>query len=275
MLTRDCLSKKKVLVTGGGTGIGKTIGRKVIELGGELVICGRRTEILQATAAEFDALGKSKTRVLTCDLRVADEVHRMMDALWEDGPPDVVVSNAAGTIMARSETLSARAADAVLQVSLHGAMYLSLEAGRRWIDKGHPGLLMYTLAAGYERGRPFMVPLTVAKGGLQTLIQSLAVEWGRHGIRTIGVSPGYFPTPGADARLQAGRSSDPAASIPLGRVGSHAELGEFYAFFMSDAANYVTGQVVTIDGGRSLRTSGIEDLFDWSEDQWNALRPRK
>lgn len=199
----------------------------------------------------------------------------MMDQLWSDGPPDVVMNNAAGTMLSNTEKLSARAVDAVLRVSLNGAIYVSLEAGRRWIAEGRPGLLMYTLAAGFENGRPFMVPLTVAKGGLLTLLRSLAVEWGRHGIRTVGVAPGNFPTPGAAAKLRGGRDVDPADDIPIGRVGEHRELANLCAFLMSDLASYINGEAITIDGGKGLRTNGVEDLFTWDDDRWQSLRPSK
>jgi NAD(P)-dependent dehydrogenase (short-subunit alcohol dehydrogenase family) len=247
----------------------------VVELGGELLICGRRLEVLEQAAAEFDALGRKKTRALACDIRVSEAVTQMMDAAWADGPVDIVINNAAGTMLAQTETLSARAIDAVLQVSLHGAMYVSLEAGKRWIAAERPGTLMYTLAGGAEDGRPFMVPLTVAKGGLITLLRSLAVEWGRKKIRTVGIAPGNFPTPGASAKLQTGRAGDPAQEIPLGRVGEHGELADLYAFLMSDLASFITGEVITIDGGKGLRTNGVDDLFQWSPQQWEALRPKK
>jgi NAD(P)-dependent dehydrogenase (short-subunit alcohol dehydrogenase family) len=275
MFNEDLLAGKRVLVTGGGTGLGKAVGRRVVELGGELTICGRRLEVLQDAATEFDAIGRLPTRAIACDIREPEAVTQMMDAAWADGPMDVVINNAAGTMLARTETLSPRAIDAVLRVSLQGALYVSLEAGKRWIAAVHPGTLMYTLASGVEDGRPFMVPLTVAKGGLVTLLRSLAVEWGRHKIRTVGVAPGNFPTPGAAAKLQAGRSGDPALDIPLGRVGEHRELAHLYAFLMSDLAAFITGEVITIDGGKGLRTHGVDDLFTWSPQQWDALRPKK
>jgi NAD(P)-dependent dehydrogenase (short-subunit alcohol dehydrogenase family) len=275
MFSEDMLAGKRVLVTGGGTGLGKSIGRRAVELGADLIICGRRQDMLQQAVAEFDALGRKKARAISCDIREADQVAQMMDQAWAEGPLDVLVNNAAGTILSRTETLSARAIDAVLRVSLHGAIYATLEAGRRWIADGHHGVLMYTLASGFEDGRPFMVPLTVAKGGLLTLLRSLAVEWGRHGIRTVGVAPGNFPTPGSATRLQAGRSADPALEIPLSRVGEHQELADLYAFLMSDLASYLNGEVITIDGGKGLRTNGVDDLFGWSSAQWDALRPKK
>lgn len=271
----EMLAGKRVLVTGGGTGLGKSIARRAVQLGAQVTLCGRRADVLQQAVDEFNALGRARSAAITCDIREPEQVAQMMDGLWSDGPLDVLVNNAAGTMLARSETLSARAVDAVLRVSLNGAIYTTLEAGRRWIESGRKGVLLYTLASGFEDGRPFMVPLTVAKGGLQTLIRSLAVEWGRHGIRTMGVAPGNFPTPGAAARLQAGRNADPARDIPLGRVGEHGELADLYAFLMSDLASYLSGEVITIDGAKGLRTNGVEDLFSWSEEQWAALRPKK
>lgn len=275
MFQPDLLQGKRVLVTGGGTGLGKSIARRAVELGAHVTLCGRRLEVLQQAAQEFAAAGGHPVKAIACDVREPDQVAAMMDTVWTDGPLDVLMNNAAGTMLARTETLSARAVDAVLRVSLNGAIYTTLEAGRRWIEGRHPGVLLYTLASGFKDGRPFMVPLTVAKGGLLTLLRSLAVEWGRHGIRTAGIAPGNFPTPGSAARLQAGRTADPARDIPLGRVGEHRELADLCAFLMSDLASYINGEVITIDGGKGLRTNGVEDLFSWSGEQWDALRPKK
>jgi NAD(P)-dependent dehydrogenase (short-subunit alcohol dehydrogenase family) len=199
----------------------------------------------------------------------------MMTQIWAGGPLDVLVNNAAGTMLARTETLSARAFDAVLSVSLHGAIHTTLGAGKRWIAGGHAGTVLFIMASGIERGRPFMVPLTVAKGALLTLMRSLAVEWGPRGIRLVGVAPGNFPTPGAAARLQVGRGGDPAQGIPLGRVGLHQELADLCGFLISDHAAYISGEMITIDGAKGLRTNGVEDLFGWSPEQWDALRLKK
>jgi NAD(P)-dependent dehydrogenase (short-subunit alcohol dehydrogenase family) len=269
------LRGKRVLVTGGGTGLGRSIARRAAELGADVTICGRRMEVLQQAADDWTSAGGKPMRPLACDIREPEQVASMMDAVWAEGPLDVLMNNAAGTMLAPTETLSARAVDAVLRVSLNGALYTTLEAGRRWIEGRHGGVLLYTLASGFEDGRPFMVPLTVAKGGLVTLLRSLAVEWGRHGIRTAGVAPGNFPTPGAAAKLQAGRGADPARDIPLGRVGEHRELADLCAFLMSDLAAYINGEVITIDGGKGLRSNGVEDLFAWGPEQWAALRPKK
>lgn len=275
MFNNDLLLGKRVLITGGGTGLGKSVARRAVELGAQVTLCGRRAEVLQAAATELDVIGREPTLTAACDIRDAAAVTQMMDQVWSAGAPDVVINNAAGTMLSPTEALSARAVDAVLQTSLMGAFYVTLEAGRRWIGSGRPGTLMFTLAAGFEDGRPFMVPLTVAKGGLAAMLRSLAVEWGRYGIRTVGVAPGNFPTPGAAAKLQTGRTRDPAEDIPLGRVGEHVELANLYAYLMSDLASFVTGEVITIDGGKGLRTNGVDDLFQWTPAQWEALRPKR
>ncbi|WP_295374312.1 SDR family oxidoreductase [uncultured Pseudacidovorax sp.] len=275
MFNEDLLSGKRVLVTGGGSGLGKAIAARAVRLGAQVTLCGRRLEVLQSAAAEFDAFGRHPVQAIACDLREAPQVNDMMEQVFAQGGLDVLVNNAAGTILSPTQRLSARAVDAVLRTSLNGALYATLEAGRRWIDLGRPGVLMYTLAAGFEDGRPFMVPLTVAKGGLHALLRSLAVEWGPHGIRTIGVAPGNFPTPGAAARLARDRAVDPVAETPLGRVGRQEELADLYAFLMSDLAGFITGEVVTIDGGKGLRTNGVDDLFAWAPAQWDALRPTR
>jgi NAD(P)-dependent dehydrogenase (short-subunit alcohol dehydrogenase family) len=275
MLDPHLLQAKRVLITGGGTGLGKSIAMRATELGAQVILCGRRSEVLQATAEALNALGRAPARTAACDIRDAHAVAQMMDAVWSEGAPDVVINNAAGTMLSPTEALSARAVDAVLQTALVGAFYVTLEAGRRWIAASRPGTLMYTLAAGFEDGRPFMVPLTVAKGGLAVLLRSLALEWGRHGIRTVGVAPGNFPTPGAAAKLQTGRAKDPAEDIPLGRVGQHVELANLYAYLMSDLAAFMTGEIITFDGGKGLRTHGVDDLFQWTPAQWEALRPKR
>jgi NAD(P)-dependent dehydrogenase (short-subunit alcohol dehydrogenase family) len=275
MFNEHMLAQKRILITGGGTGLGKAIGRRAVELGAELIICGRRLEVLQQAAAELSAPGRKPVKIFQCDIREADAVARMMDEIWSEGPLDVLINNAAGTMLARTETLSSRAFDAVLRVSLNGAVYNTLEVGRRWIDTGHPGVVLFITASGVERGRPFMVPLTVAKGALLTLLRSLAVEWGPKGIRLLGVAPGSFPTPGAAAKLQAGRSKDPVLANPLTRSGRHEELADLCSFLVSDRAAYITGEMITIDGGKGLRGQDMDDLFSWSQDQWDAIRPAK
>ena len=277
MFVSDLLAGKRILVTGGGTGLGAAMARRFAELGARIVICGRRPEPLEATAVNLlEELG-AEVEVHRCDLRVPDEVAGMMDAVWANGPLDVLVNNAAATFIARSEKLSARAADAIIAPTLHGALYCTLEAGRRWIEAGRPGTVLSILSTSTITGRAFTMPSAVAKSGVLAMTKSLAVEWGRHGIRLVAIAPGPFPTPGATGQLGAGKREGRFAGdrIPLGRVGEHAELANLASYLVSDQAGYVTGEMVTIDGGGHLRTSGAEDLLAWTDEDWDAARPAR
>lgn len=275
MFPETLLAGKRVLITGGGTGLGLQVAKHAARYGAELLLSGRRAEVLDAAAASLRETG-AKVETYPCDIRQAEAVAETMDRIWSTGQLDVLVNNAAGAIMAPAETLSSRAFDAVLQVTLHGTAYCTLEVGKRWIADGRPGTILFTIASGVESGRAFTSSLTVAKGGVLTLMRCLAVEWGRHQIRCVGVSPGFFPTEGAAERLHAGsRSTSALNSIPLGRPGRGEELGDLYAFLMSDRANYINGEMITIDGGRSLKGQDVDEFFSWSSDKWASLRARR
>jgi len=272
MFEKGLLKHKRILVTGGGSGLGAAMGRRFLELGAELVICGRRREMLEATAAEMRSAG-GKVSVIVCDIRDGAAVDAMMADIWREAPLDVLVNNAAATFVARTEQLSFRAADAILAPTLHGAMYCTIAAGKRWIDGRHNGVVLSILSTSTITGRAFTVPSAMAKSALLAMTRSLAVEWGGKGIRTVAIAPGAFPTPGASSQLRPeGRDSGWAARNPLGRVGEHRELADLASYLISDAAGYINGEMVVQDGGAHLRSSGAEDLLQWNEAQWNALR---
>lgn len=275
MFAADLLAGKRILVTGGGTGLGAAMARRFAELGARIVICGRRLEVLDATAARLREEVRADVATHACDLRDPDAVETMLDRAWAEGPVDVLVNNAAATFIARSERLSARAADAVLGPTLHGALYCTLGAGRRWIDAGRPGCVLSILSTSTITGRAFTMPSAVAKSGVLAMTRSLAVEWGGK-VRLVAIAPGPFPTPGASGQLMQGAraSADPAARVPSGRVGEHGELANLAAYLVSDHAAYINGEMVTIDGGAHLRTSGAEDLLQWSAQDWDAIRRR-
>lgn len=277
MFVSDLLAGKRILVTGGGTGLGAAMAERFAALGADLVLCGRRPEPLADTAQRIGAATGREVETHRCDLRVPDAVSAMMDAVWAGGPLDVLVNNAAATFIARSERLSARAADSVIAPTLHGALYCTLEAGRRWIDARHPGTVLSILSTSTLTGRAFTMPSAVAKSGVLAMTKSLAVEWGRHGIRLVAIAPGPFPTPGATGQLGAGKREGRFAGdrIPLARVGEHAELANLASYLVSDQAGYITGEMITIDGGGHLRTSGAEDLLAWTDADWDAARPPK
>src|ERR1700742_855536 len=273
MFEKGLRKGKRLLVTGGGSGLGAAMGRRFLELGAELVICGRRLELLEVTAADMRSKIGGRVSVQRCDIRDGAAVDAMMDTIWRDGPIDVLVNNAAATFIAQTEHLSFRAADAILAPTLHGTMYCTLAAGKRWIEGRHAGVVLSILSTSTITGRAFTVPSAMAKSAILALTKSLAVEWGPKGIRTVAIAPGAFPTEGASGQLHpVGRDEGPASRNPLGRVGEHGELADLAAYLVCDRAGYINGEMVVQDGGAHLRSSGAEDLLQWTDAQWDKQR---
>jgi NAD(P)-dependent dehydrogenase (short-subunit alcohol dehydrogenase family) len=272
----DLLLGKRILVTGGGKGLGRSMGQRFLGLGADLIICGRDIAALEATAATFRTERPSAhVWVQVCDIRSGDAVDAMMNDIWTEGPLDVLVNNAAATFLAQTHLLSHRAADAVLAPTLHGALYCTLAAGRRWIEDDHRGTVLSILSPSTISGRAFTVPSAMAKTAVLAMTKSLAVEWGPRGVRFVAIAPGPFPTAGSSAQLSRGARAGHGSGNPLGRNGEHDELANLAAFLVSDAAGYINGEMVTIDGGQHLRTSGVEDLLSWTDEDWRALRDRR
>ena len=273
MFEKGLLRGKRILVTGGGSGLGAAMARRFVELGAELMICGRRLELLEATAARLRGDPGGKVAAIQCDIRDGAAVEAMLDAVWREAPLNTLVNNAAATFIAQTEQLSFRAADAILAPTLHGAMYCTLGAGRRWIEARHRGVVLSILSTSTITGRAFTVPSAMAKSAILAMTKSLAVEWGPKGIRTVAIAPGAFPTPGASGQLRPeGRDDNWASRNPLGRVGEHRELADLASFLVSDSAGYINGEMVVQDGGAHLRGSGAEDLLQWTDAQWQQQR---
>src|SRR5215813_15289942 len=273
MFEKGLLKGKRILVTGGGSGLGAAMGRRFLELGAELLICGRRLDVLEAAADEMRRASNGKVTVFRCDIRDGAAVDAMMDAIWREAPVDVLVNNAAATFIAQTDQLSFRAADAILAPTLHGAMYCTLAVGKRWIAARHRGVVLSILSTSTITGRAFTVPSAMAKSGLLAMTKSLAVEWGPKGIRTVAIAPGAFPTPGASGQLRPeGRDESWSHRNPLGRHGDHAELANLASYLISDQAGFINGEMVVQDGGSHLRSSGAEDLLQWTEAQWEKQR---
>jgi NAD(P)-dependent dehydrogenase (short-subunit alcohol dehydrogenase family) len=273
MFEKGLLKAKRILVTGGGSGLGAAMGRRFMELGADLVICGRRLERLQEAARRMHADFGGKVSVVQCDIRDGAAVDAMMDEIWREAPIDVLVNNAAATFIAQTDHLSFRAADAILAPTLHGAMYCTLAAGKHWIEGKHQGVVLSILSTSTITGRAFTVPSAMAKTAVLAMTKSLAVEWGPRGIRTVAIAPGAFPTEGATGQLRPeSRGDNWAARNPLGRVGEHSELANLASFLISDSAGFINGEMVVQDGGAHLRGSGAEDLLQWTDTQWEAQR---
>src|SRR5258707_1877460 len=201
MFAPDLLRDRFVLVTGGGTGLGKAMGRGFMALGAELMICGRREGVMAEAAQEFAGAFARKVRKPPVDIRNPEAVEEMMDAAFKDRPLDILVNNAAANFVARTETLSTRAVDSVLNITLHGAAYCTLAAGKRWIERGRAGTVLSIVTGAAFHGSPYGVPSAMAKAGIVAMTRSLAVEWGPKRIRLVAISPGAFPTPGPTERL--------------------------------------------------------------------------
>lgn len=279
MFRTDLLAGKRILVTGGGTGLGKSVARRYLELGAEVLICGRRKDVLESTCAELSAATGGKAGSHVCDVRNPDAVEAMFDAIWRAGPLDVLVNNAAANFIARTDKLSHRAIDAVLGIVLHGSFYCTVGAGRRWIEAGRPGNVISVATTPSFTGQAFTAPSAAAKAGIVAMTRSLAVEWGPKGIRLNAVAPGLFPTPGAWEQLYPPGSQVERQElhVPLRRFGEHAELANLFAYLAADESGYITGDLVVIDGGRWMQGIGGPSwraMQDWSDGQWDAMRKR-
>jgi NAD(P)-dependent dehydrogenase (short-subunit alcohol dehydrogenase family) len=279
MFRSDLLKGKRILVTGGGTGLGKSIGRRYLELGAQLIICGRRTEVLSAAADELRSATSGSVATVQCDVRNADSVEAMMEEIWRNGPLDVLVNNAAANFVARTDKLSPRAIDAVLGIVLHGSFYCTVACGRRWIEGQRGGSVISVATTPSFTGLAFTAPSAAAKAGIVAMTRSLAVEWGPKGIRLNAVAPGLFPTEGAWERLYPpGSQVEPQElGVPLRRVGKHEELANLFAYLAADESAYITGDLIVIDGGRWMQGVGGPSnraMHEWTEEQWAALRKR-
>jgi len=272
MFEKGLLANKRILITGGGSGLGAAMGRRFAELGAELVICGRRLELLEQTAAKLRGEFGGKVAAVKCDIRDGAAVDAMMDAIWRAAPIDVLINNAAATFIAQTEQMSFRAADAILAPTLHGTMYCTMAAGKRWIEGRHKGVVLSVLSTSTITGA-FTVPSAMAKSAILAMTRSLAVEWGPKGVRLVAIAPGAFPTEGASGQLRPeGREQGWASRNPLGRAGEHGELANLASFLISDSAGYINGEMVVQDGGAHLRGSGAEDLLQWTDAQWEKQR---
>jgi NAD(P)-dependent dehydrogenase (short-subunit alcohol dehydrogenase family) len=279
MFQNNLLSRKRVLITGGATGLGKSMGKRFLELGASLYICGRREPVLKETAVELQKATGGSVKTFACDVRDAGRVEAMMDAIWQEGPLDILVNNAAGNFIARTEELSQGAYDAVIGIVLMGTINATMSCGRRWLKEGRSANVLNISTTYAELGSGYVVPSAIAKAGVLAMTRSLAVEWGKRGIRFNAIGPGAIPTEGAFSRLLPVKELEEQAKkhSPLGRFGTHEELANLAAFLVSDQAGYINGEFIIMDGGALLKGAGSFNQYGdmLTDEQWQAIKPRK
>jgi NAD(P)-dependent dehydrogenase (short-subunit alcohol dehydrogenase family) len=275
MLLPNSLAGKVILVTGGGTGLGRSMTERFLELGAKVAITSRRKEMLEDVAKEMMAKHGGEVFTTGVDVRDPEAVKRMIDEVWAHyGRIDVLLNNAAGNFISPTERLSHRAVDAVLGIVLHGTFYCTLELGKRWIEAGIAGNVLNIATTYAGSGSGYVVPSAAAKAGVVAMTKSLAAEWGKYKIRLNAIAPGPFPTEGAWSRLMPSKELEHLfeRQIPLRRMGEHIELANMASYLVSDYSSFVTGSVFTIDGGETAWTGGEFNVLDEvTPAQWDAL----
>jgi NAD(P)-dependent dehydrogenase (short-subunit alcohol dehydrogenase family) len=279
MFTNDLLQAKRILITGGGTGIGRAMAERYLQLGATVAICGRRAEVVQRTAAELSASTGGSIEGFACDVRDREAVEQLIDHLWSKGPLDVLINNAAGNFLARTEELSPRAFESVLGIVLNGTINMTMACGRRWLSSQHKGVVLCVATTYADTGSAYVVPSAVAKAGVVALMRSLAVEWGGRGVRFVAIAPGAIRTEGAFSRLlpTPQLEKELLEHNPLHRFGTLEEIANLGAFLISDQAGYINGEMVYMDGGEMLAGSSTFSMIGrrMPDSAWEMMKPKK
>ena len=276
MLRDNALQGKTIVVTGGGTGLGRAMTTYFLQLGAHVTITSRKLDVLEKTAAELRAQTGGRVLAVPCDVRKYDEVEAMLaKTVAEFGGVDVLLNNAAGNFISPTERLSHKAFDVIVDIVLKGSYNCTLAFGKHWIAEKKPGTILNIVTTYASVGSAYVVPSAAAKAGVLALTRSLAVEWAKYGIRSNAIAPGPFPTEGAWSRLfpePLASQLDPAANVPLKRVGEHQELANLAAYLVSDFSAYMNGEVVTLDGGEWLNGAGeFNKLSLLTPEMWDQI----
>ncbi len=276
MFKEGLLKGKRILVTGGGTGLGKEMATHYASLGADIVICGRRLNVLEETANEIKSNYDVDVLAQSLDIRSPQDVDDFIDQIFATKPLDGLVNNAAGNFISPTKMLSPRGFDAIANIVFHGTFYVTHSVGRRWIEAGLKGNIISILATWVWTGSPYVVPSAMSKSAINAMTKSLAVEWGPYNIRVNAIAPGPFPTEGAWARLSPKGDLDNDSSysaIPLGRVGEMSELQNLASFLMADGCDYLTGQTIAIDGAQYITGGGtFSGLSKLKDSDWEEIK---
>ncbi len=273
MFRPGLMAGERILVTGGGTGIGFELASAFLSLGAELYICGRRGGTLDEAAAAMMTAHGGKVTPIACDIRSPDAIAAMVDRIWQDGPLTGLVNNAAGNFISRTEDLSTRGFDAISDIVFKGTFYVTLDVGKRLIAEKRKASFLSILTTWVWNGSPFTVPSAMSKAGINVMTQSLAMEWGRYGLRFNAIAPGAFPTKGMTERLSPKGDQAMKAGNPMGRVGEMHEICNLAVFLMASGADYVNGQTIAIDGAGYQANGGNfwPTLSPLGDEQWQAM----
>lgn len=279
MFAPGLMAGQKILVTGGGTGLGKSMAEAFAALGAEIVIWGRRGGVLDETAAGITAATGATVTAMAVDIRNGGAIDEAMQAIFDAGPLTGLVNNAAGNFISPTEDLSPNAFNAIASIVAHGTFNTTVAAGKRWIEQGLKGNILSIVTTWIWTGGPFTVPSAMSKAGIAAMTQSLAQEWGPKGIRANAIAPGPFPTKGAWERLmpeplmkKTGAGTG-ASGIPMGRMGEHQELNNLAVFLMAPGCDYLTGEVIAIDGGQWLASNGnFNSLSALDRSDWDMIK---
>ena len=275
MFKDGLLRGRRILVTGGGTGLGRGMAEQFLALGAELFICGRRKSVCEAAAAELIGKHGGKVSAYGVDIRDATAVDSMVADIFRSGPLTDLVNNAAGNFISRTEDLSTRGFDAVANIVLHGTFYVTHAVGRRWIAGKHRGNVVSIVVTWVYNGSPYVVPSVMSKSGVHAMTMSLAIEWAKYGIRLNAIAPGVIPTEGASKRLSPGEGPGDRTvkGNPMGRVGAMEELQNLATFLIAPGCDWLTGETITLDGSQSHATgSNFYELRHWTDAQWQQAR---
>jgi NAD(P)-dependent dehydrogenase (short-subunit alcohol dehydrogenase family) len=279
MFKDGLLKGKRILVTGGGTGLGREIAERYLHLGAEIWLAGRRGGVLDETAKELTSRHGGVVRTHAVDIRDAAAVDAMVQRIWdESGPLTGLVNNAAGNFISPTKDLTPNGFNAIANIVFHGTFYVTQAVGKRWIEGKHRGSVVSILVTWVHTGSPYVVPSAMSKAGLHVMTKSLAVEWGRFGIRLNAIAPGPFPTEGASKRLRPdGGFEDTTQMNPMRRVGRMEELQNLATFLMADGCEWLTGETVGIDGGGYLATGSgayFAQLDQLADEDWERMRAK-
>lgn len=275
MFQSGLMKGQKILVTGGGTGLGRAMSEKFLSLGAEIAICGRRKQVCEDTAAELMKAHGGKVSAYGVDIRDAAAVDAMVGEIFKEAPLTGLVNNAAGNFISRTEDLSPNGFDAVANIVMRGTFYVTQAVGKRWIAGKHKGNVVSISVTWVRNGGPFVVPSTMSKAAVAAMTMSLASEWGRYGIRLNAIAPGEIPTEGMSKRLNPGEKpgARTAARNPMGRAGTLEELQNLATFLMSPGCDWLNGEMIAMDGAQALATGGnFYELREWGDAQWKAAR---